>query len=132
MADFSMNIVPESKVSDMMLSLPTVLICFVDVPEPQIVETFEQICKSLQDYVAQTFGFIPQSDVRARKTHSVLYRIELAKTYIRDMQCPTHECSAHLGRREKNDAARLALFDLIARINLVVLETDIMDNTYPA
>ena len=132
MSGFSMTMIPESKVSDMLLGLPTMAMDFVDVPEPQIVATFEKICKYLQDYVAQTFGFIPQSAVRARETHGVLYRIELAKTYIRDMQCPTHECSAHLGRREKNDAARLALFDLIARINLVVLETDIMDNTYPA
>jgi hypothetical protein len=131
MSRYSRIIVPESKVSDILLGLPTMMMDFVNVPANQIVEKFEELCCYLREFVGQTFGFIERTNVRANAIGAVLSRIELAKIHVRDSQCPVHGTLASLGTLGKNDAARLALYDLIARINAVVLETDIMDETYP-
>jgi hypothetical protein len=114
-----------------MLVLPTMMMDFVNVSNHNIVEKFNALCDYLTEVTIVTFCFIECANARERSLEFVLSRIELAKIHVRDSQCPEHGTLASLGTLGRNDSARLALYDIVARINEVVIETDIMENIYP-
>ena len=119
--------IPGATAAQMLVGLPTLIMNFTDLPDPLLESTFAYMRNYLEAYADHTCGLISSPKLQAETRLALLCSINaIAFPVAYALKSPTRLQSNAVA----NGAARLALYDIIAQIDSVVMETGIADETY--